>query len=173
MAEILTGLFPDETNTRAGNNNNRGQRFGGFGMFGGGNQGGGNAANSGASGRALKKGKVTAVPDPRTSSIIVSADRSLMGQIAEMVKQLDSNPARKQQVFVYSLNNADPQQVQNVLQGLFQRMNSNTRNMQNNQQNSFLTTRSTQQQQQQNNVNRSSGFGSGSGGGGGGFGGGR
>ena len=98
MAEILTGLFPDETNTRAGNNNNRGQRFGGFGMFGGGNQGGGNAANSGASGRALKKGKVTAVPDPRTSSIIVSADRSLMGQIAEMVKQLDSNPARKQQI---------------------------------------------------------------------------
>lgn len=175
MADILSGLFPDDANSRNANNNNRGQRFGGFGMFGGMNRGGGNTGASGnASDRALKKGKVTAVPDARTSSVIVSADRTLMPQIAEMVKQLDANPARKQQVFVYSLDNADPQQVQTVLRGLFERAGSNTRSTQGQQQqSSFLTTRSTQQQQQQNNVNRSSGFGSGAGGGGGGFGGGR
>ncbi|MFM8418979.1 MAG: secretin N-terminal domain-containing protein [Verrucomicrobiota bacterium] len=178
MADILSGLFPDETNSRSGNNsNNRGQRFGGFGMFGGMNRGGG--GNTGGSGnssdRSLKRGKVTAVPDARTSSVIVSADRTLMPQIAEMVKQLDANPARKQQVFVYSLDNADPQQVQTVLRGLFERAGSNTRSTQGQQQqSSFLTTRSTQQLQQQNNVNRTSGFGSGAGGGGGGgFGGGR
>jgi len=176
MADVLSGLFPDDTNSRSGNNaNNRGQRFGGFGIFGGMNRGGGGGGASGnSSDRTLKKGKVTAVPDARTSSIIVSADRTLMPQIAEMVKQLDANPARKQQVFVYSLDNADPQQVQTVLRGLFERAGSNTRSTQGQQQqSSFLTTRSTQQQQQQNNVNRSSGFGSGAGGGGGGFGGGR
>jgi type II secretory pathway component GspD/PulD (secretin) len=90
-----------------------------------------------------------------------------MGQIAEMVKQLDANPARKQKVYVYDLDNADPQQVQDVLRGLFERQGSNTRNTQNRQQNSALTTRSTQQQQQ-NNLNRGgAGFGSGAGGGGG------
>ncbi|MEI6341840.1 MAG: secretin N-terminal domain-containing protein [Verrucomicrobiota bacterium] len=171
MADVLSGLFPDDTNSRSGNNaNNRGQRFGGFGMFGGMNRGGGTGGATGSSSdRTLKKGKVTAVPDARTSSVIVSADRTLMPQIAEMVKQLDANPARKQQVFVYSLDNADPQQVQTVLRGLFERAGSNTRSTQGQQQqSSFLTTRSTQQQQQQNNVNRSSGFGSGAGGGGGG-----
>lgn len=168
MAGILSGLFPDEATARNGSNNNRGQRFGGFGMFGGMNRGGGGGGGSGSSSdRALKKGKVTAVPDPRTSSVIVSADREIMGQIAEMVKQLDANPARKQKVYVYDLDNADPQQVQDVLRGLFERQGSNTRNTQTRQQNSALTTRSTQQQQQ-NNLNRGgAGFGSGAGGGGG------
>lgn len=168
MAEILSGLFPDETSSRSSNNNNRGQRFGGFGMFGGMNRGGGGGnSSSNNSDRALKKGRVVAVPDARTSSVIVSADREIMGQIAEMVKQLDANPARKQKVFVYDLDNADPQQVQEVLRGLFERQGSNTRNTQTRQQNSALTTRSTQQQQQ-NNMNRGgAGFGSGAGGGGG------
>jgi len=156
MATVLAGLFPDETQANAGNQ--RGQvRFGGFGQRG---------TTAGASSeRAKKKGRVVAVPDARTSSVIVSADRELMGQISEMVKQLDADPARKQKVYVYDLENADPQQVQEVLRNLFESQNTANRSTQNrNQQGSALTTRSTQQLQNQNQR--------GAGGGGGGFGGG-
>jgi hypothetical protein len=154
-------LFPDPTTST---DSQRNQRFGGgFGMFGG-NAGGGTRTTS--SDRAKKKGKVITVPDQRTSSIIVSADREMMDQIADMVKQLDANPARKQKVYVYDLQNADPQQVQEVLRGLFESQNTQNRNTQNRNQNSALTTRSTQQQQQNNNRNTGGGFGGGGGGGG-------
>jgi hypothetical protein len=92
----------------------------------------------------------------------------MMDQIGEMVKQLDSNPARKQKVYVYDLQNADPQQVQEVFRGLFESQNTQNRSTQNRNQNSALTTRSTQQQQQNNNRNTGSGFGGGNNGGGGG-----
>ena len=54
-----------------------------------------------------KKGRVLAVADARTSSIIVSAASELMPQIEEMVAQLDASPAKKQKVYIYSLENAD------------------------------------------------------------------
>jgi type II secretory pathway component GspD/PulD (secretin) len=166
MADVLAGLFPDQSSN---SDSARSQvRFGGGFGFGG---GGGNrsAAAGGDSNRAKKKGKVLAIPDQRTSSVIVSAAHELMDQIGEVVAQLDSNPARKQKVFVYDLQNADPQQVQEVLRNLFenqQTQNRNNRNSQN--QSSALTTRATQQN---NNNNRTTtGFG---GGGNGGVGGGR
>src|SRR5262249_49466527 len=78
--------------------------------------------------------------DPRTSSLIVSAASTLMPQIAAMVAQLDTSPARKQKVFVYSLENADVQETAQILQDMFQRTtttaNRNTLN-----QNSALSTR--------------------------------
>lgn len=165
MADVLAGLFPDQSSN---SDSARSQvRFGGGFGFGG---GGGNRSAAGAdSNRAKKKGKVLAIPDQRTSSVIVSAAHELMDQIGEVVAQLDSNPARKQKVFVYDLQNADPQQVQEVLRNLFenqQTQNRNNRNSQN--QSSALTTRATQQN---NNNNRTTtGFG---GGGNGGAGGGR
>jgi uncharacterized membrane protein YgcG len=85
----------------------------------------------------------------------------MMPQIAEMVLQLDSSPARKQKVFVYNLENADVQQVEQILKGMFERTSTqNNRNNQN--QNSALTTRSTQNQNngsQTGSRNSSSGFG--------------
>jgi len=166
MAEVLAGLFPDPSTSTSNQQNRFG---GGFAMFGGGGRG--NAAATSTSERAKKKGRVITVPDQRTSSIIVSADHEMMDQIAEMVKQLDTNPARKQKVYVYDLQNADPQQVQEVLRGLFESQTTANRNTQSrNQQNSALSTRSTQQQ---NNGNRATtGFGGGGGGGAGGGGGG-
>lgn len=169
MADVLSNLFPDDTKS---NDNSRSQvRFGG-GPFGFG--GGGNNRNAAAAGseRAKKKGRVLAVPDQRTSSVIVSAAHDLMGQIGEMVAQLDSNPARKQKVFVYDLQNADPQQVQDVLRNLFENQNTMNRNTRSGSQNqsSALTTRANQSQ---NNRNTSGSFGTGGGGGGTGFGGGR
>ena len=110
-----------------------------------------------------------ALPDARTGSVIVKASRDLMGQIAQMVQQLDSNPAKKQKVYVYDLDNADPTEVETVLRSLFENQNTQNRNNRNTQnQNSALTTRQNQNQNQ--NRNTTTGFGQGAGGGGGGAG---
>ncbi len=175
MADLLTGLFPDDTQTA---NNNAGQvRFGGgpFGGFGGGGRGGaggGQNNGSGDSELARKKSRVLAIPDQRTGSIVVKAARDLMGQIAQMVEQLDTNPAKKQKVYVYDLNNADPTEVQQVLRSLFENQTTQNRNNQNSQnQNSALTTRQNQNQNQSGNRGTTGGFGQGQGQGGGGVGG--
>jgi len=114
-----------------------------------------------------KKGKVIAVPDQRTSSIIVSAASELMPQIEQMVAQLDSSGAKKQKVFVYSLENADVQQVESIVRDMFDRSNmSGNRNSAN--QNSALQNRTQQNQQQMGNGNGNTGFGNNQGGLGGG-----
>ena len=156
VAELLAELFPDQSNT-----DSRAQvQFGG-GPFGRGfgdvaRRRGNNEAQQ--SERALKQGRVIAVADRRTSSVIVSASRDLMGQIAQMITQLDSDPARKQKVFVYSLENADVQNVEEILRGLFESdtTRTSTTSRQNNQQNP-LNTRTTGNNQ--NNIG--TGFGAG------------
>jgi hypothetical protein len=95
-------------------------------------------------------GKVLAVPDPRTASLIVTASKTLMPQIADMIAELDSDRGKREVVSYYELENADPQDVYQNLQDLF---NRSTVRMQNNNQNTFLgrnnplTTRETQNQQ--------------------------
>lgn len=169
MASLFAELFPDETNSRSGNQNQGGFQFGGFrgGPFGGGNN---NRNNQGQSSeRQKKKGRVSAVADQRTSSLIVSAASELMPQIEEMIKQLDQ-PAKQQKVFVYSLENADVDQVQQILRDMFERSGSTAnRNSQN--QGSALQNRSRNNQQGSSTsggVGNNSGFG-GQGGGGQGF----
>jgi type II secretory pathway component GspD/PulD (secretin) len=129
MADILSELFPDDTRT----DTTRSQvQFGGPGFGRGGGPGGffaraqGAGGQQAASSRARQKGRVVAVADARTTSVIVSAASDLMPQIAEMIAQLDANPARKQKVFVYSLENADVDSVQQVLQDMFQSQYSRT-----------------------------------------------
>jgi type II secretory pathway component GspD/PulD (secretin) len=176
MADLFSNLFPDETN--ANNNNQQNFRFGGGGGPGGGpggflggpfggNRGGRNNNQSNASDRMKKKGRVTAVADQRTSSIIVSAASELMPQIEEMIAQLDS-PAKKQKVFVYSLENADVQQVEQIVRDMFDRSNTSM-NRNNANQNSPLLNRS---QQNQNNMGNGAGNNGGFGNQQGGFGGG-
>ena len=169
MASVLASLFPDDTKTT---DNSRGQvRFGG-GPFGGFNPGA--AAGADTSSTAKKKTRVLAVADARTSSVIVSAARGLMAQIEQMIQQLDNNPARKQKVFVYDLQNADPVQVQDVLRNLFENTQNQNRNRTTTTQTSALSTRSANSQNSTSSTSRngSSGLGSGTGGGTGGGGGG-
>jgi type II secretory pathway component GspD/PulD (secretin) len=174
MADLLASLFPDETKT--GNNNNQQQfRFGG-GPFGGVFGGGRGAANTAAatSERMKKKGRVSAVADQRTSSIIVSAASEMMPQIGEMISQLDSSPAKKQKVFIYSLQNADAQETAQILQEMFQRSTTSaSRNNAN--QTSPLNNRIQSNTQTTTSGQQNSGFGNigGGGGGGGGVGGGQ
>jgi hypothetical protein len=162
MADIFAELFPDETKT--GNNNNqndfrfRGGPFGGFNPFGGDRNRNRNNQQNTESERAKKKGRVVAVPDQRTSSLIVSAASELMPQIEAMIEQLDASPAKKQKVFVYSLENADVQQVERIVREMFDRSNTTgNRNSQN--ENSALSTRSQQNQQNMGQGAGNQGFG--------------
>jgi type II secretory pathway component GspD/PulD (secretin) len=77
-----------------------------------------------------------------------------------MVLQLDSNPARKQKVFVYSLDNANVTEVETVLRNLFESQNSRGTSTQNQQNNALQNRQNTTSQQQQGIT---SGFGQGGG----------
>ena len=120
IADQLLQLFPDPTTSNSGSQNNlpffmRGP--------GGGGLGGGTTSTANSSNRMKKMGRVLAVPDPRTSSLIVMASKTLMPQIADMITELDSDKGRKEVVGYFDLQNADPQDVYNNLQDLFQRNN--------------------------------------------------
>jgi uncharacterized membrane protein YgcG len=187
MANLLTGLFADQSGTaqspiRFGNRGGRGG-FGGPGGFrgGGGPVGGFNpfaaafaaAANQGGNAqtdRIKKRNQVVAVADARTSSVVVTATRDLMEQISEMVDQLDL-PGKAQRMVVIPINHEDPSSVLQVLQDT---VGANSSRSSRNSQTSPFETRVQQNQNNMYNNNSSfgnSGFGN-RGTGGGGFGGG-
>lgn len=164
VANLLTGLFSDQGSSGGNQNPIRfgfpgffggaaGFRGGGFGGGGFGNAGGGNrpgAAGAAAGGannqadRIKKRQQVVAVADPRTSSVVVTAAKDLIEQIAGMIQQLDQDSPKVAHVSVIHLENADPQQVQQVLQDMFQ---SSTASRNTATQNSPLMNRIQQQNQ--------------------------
>ncbi len=166
IANVLATLFPDESRTGTGTGNQQQQlRLGG-----GGGGGRGNVATS-QSQRMKKQVTVLAVPEPRTSSVIVRAAKELMPEIANIVSQLDAGSAKKQKVFVYSLDNADPQQLLPILQEMFQ---TTTTSRNNANQNSALSQRiQAGTQQISTGQGNNTGFGGNTVGGGGNFGGGQ
>lgn len=156
MANLITSLFPDDT---AQNDASR-TPFGGFRFgFGGFPPRTQNNANE-ASDRMKKMAHVSAVADPRTQKLIVTAGTNLIEQIDLIVKTLDESDARKVKPFYFALQNADPADVLPILQSLFPTMAgmNNTSSSYNSQQN-YLALRAQQQLQNQNNQS-SSGFGS-------------
>jgi general secretion pathway protein D len=173
MAELLTQLFPDETQSQAsgapvafggpGGGFPPGGPGGGFAGFGGpggfqGGPGGGfsgsgmGSASGGSSGlnQAMKKRtKVVAVPDQRTASVVVTASNDLIGQIESIVSELDANAARKETVSVFQLKNASPQEMANVLQALFQKNTTATTRSTSTQNDPLETRRNNQTQRMQ------------------------
>lgn len=153
MAQLLTSLYATPTQGAGAAAGQFGQfgQFGRGGAFpGGGNFGGaggrGGAGGGGTGGRGGRGGNtsrvvpVVAVPDPRTFSVIVTASKEAMPDIAEMIAQLDSSSARKQKVFVYTMENANVKQVETILKNLFQ---SSTGRTTTNNQPDALTSRAT------------------------------
>jgi type II secretory pathway component GspD/PulD (secretin) len=110
MADLINNLFSED---KATDENNR-PRFSFFGPP------PPSTSSSNESSRAKRQAKVTAVADRRTGSVIVTASKEMIDQIGSMIQKLDSDPSRKQRVYVYSLENADVQQVEGVLHDLFQ-----------------------------------------------------
>ena len=131
MSEILEDLFDDSNEDQ--NSSRGGFRFGRGGPFGGGSDRGGSRSsnNNNESSRVQAMTRVTAVPDPRTNSVIVSAASNLMTQIERMINQLDSNSSKKQKVYVYSLDNADVDNVATILRGMFESQSSTLNNRNN------------------------------------------
>jgi general secretion pathway protein D len=175
VATALSGVFPSSSGS--GNNNQAPVRFGGGpfggggfaammggfggqrgGASGGGRSGGGGGSSSGQNDRIRRASQVLAVPDARTSSVIVTASKDLMAQITGMVRDLDVPSIRDQQVHVFRMNNGDPQQAVQVLQNMFQSTTSGRTGTSGTSQNSALM----QRQQNNNQTTGSSSSGSGS-----------
>ncbi len=117
MAQTFTNLYADPAttgnNSRNGRNrdNNRPQFPFPF--------GGGSSSQSGQSERSLQQAQVVAVGDPRTNSLIVTASHESMIEIAMMISKLDATDAKKQRVFVHSLEHADAENVATILRSMF------------------------------------------------------
>jgi general secretion pathway protein D len=176
LSQLFSGGSTSGNNTqspiRFGGGPFGGFPFGGFRGFGGGAPGGGAAAStSGSSSDRIKKATtVVAVADARTSSVVVTAEKDLMEQIRGMMEKLDVSSERDQKVYVFHMNNGDPQQALSVLQSMFQSSTS-TRSSSSS---SSLTTSPLQERQinnasssssSVNSATSSSGFGGGSTGG--------
>jgi type II secretory pathway component GspD/PulD (secretin) len=165
LAEQLAQLFPDGASSSNSNQNNNSPFFfpGGDGPT----RGSATTTDTGTSERSKTLGKVLAISDPRTSSLIVTASRTLMPQVAQMIAGLDADRGKREVVSYFELRNADPQDVYQNLQDLFNR--SSVRQQNNNSQNSFLgrsnplTQRQTQNQQSTTETTMNSGLGNSSG----------
>lgn len=104
--------------------------------FGGGTSGGGNSGDRGK--RSTQE--VMAVADPRTASLIVSAPRQMVETVESLVKQLDASSAKRQKVFVFSLEHADVNNAAEILRAMFE--GENTRTTQTTSQDNALRSRS-------------------------------
>jgi type II secretory pathway component GspD/PulD (secretin) len=122
LAQTVNNLFGDGTTSSTPNRSQPGQNLQrGFGNQGGGGGGGGGnrgATTTATNDRALLQSKVTAVGDPRTNYLLVTASKDTMTKIATVVAQLDSPDSRTQHVYFYSLQHADAENVADVLRGM-------------------------------------------------------
>ena len=121
---------------------NQQQRFGPAAFFAsrfGGGGGGSQSNNSNERGKRSTQ-EVIAVPDPRTASLIISAPRQMIETVENLVKQLDSNSAQRQKVFVFSLEHADVNNAAEILRAMFE--GENTRTTQTTAQDNALRNRS-------------------------------
>ena len=113
LVDTLTMLFPDDT--KSASNTRSTFQFGG---------GGGAAQTTATSSRAKQQNRVLAVADARTSRLIVTASSELMPYIEELVAEVDADPAKKQRVYLFNLAHANVEDVQGVLQEVFQSQSS-------------------------------------------------
>jgi general secretion pathway protein D len=149
-ASLINTLYGTTSNSRNGNNNNAAAGAGNSGgpgamlaqimaaRSGGGGGGGFPGGFGGASSRSSRSSRgggssssgsravvpVSATADPRTGSVIVTGSQSTLHDIADIIAELDHSDAHQQQVYVYTLENANVQQVETVLRNLFQSSNS-------------------------------------------------
>lgn len=168
MAQLITNLFGTTGSTQAAATPGQFGQFGPFGpgaaaalaaAAGRGGRGGPGTTTAGRGSRGGSAGRrgtpVVAVADPRTFSVIVTASREALNDIGEIIAQLDASSARKQKVFVYTLENGDVKQVEAVLKNLFQ--SSNARTTTNNQADVLNTRASSNTQATGSNIQLGSG----------------
>ena len=115
-AQVVADVFKTQSQSTSSDSP---RRFGGgaFGMFGGrgGNQGNQNQRSE----RQVQEETVVAVADTRTNSVVVRAASEIMVEVAKMVEAIDANPAKKKQVRVFSLENANVEEIGAILESMF------------------------------------------------------
>lgn len=115
VAEQINQLFGDNQNQ-----DQQRQRFGVSAIL-----AGTRVNNTGERGKRSAQ-EVIAIPDPRTSSLIISAPRQSIDMIEKLVKRLDTDRSRREKVFVYSFEYADVNKVAEILRGMFEGENTRT-----------------------------------------------
>lgn len=65
---------------------------------------------------------VVASGDTRTNSVVVSGPAETLTVIAQVIKELDANPAAERRIFVYPLKNASATSLMTILNNLFREM---------------------------------------------------
>jgi general secretion pathway protein D len=127
LATHIKDLYPSTDNTTGAGARNPfaralGGRGGGGGGFGGafGAFGGGAGGDTGADSNGhTPTAKVNATSDDQSNSLIVSAPDQLMDTITEIVNQLDVQVEDTTVVKIFTLRNADPVEMANLLTELF------------------------------------------------------
>lgn len=165
VASEIASVFPSST---SGSSAQAPTRFGGgFGGPGGGPSGffarmmagnAGGSSSSSSSDRIKRATQVNAVADSRIQAVIVTAPKDLIEEIAGMMKDLDVASDRDQNVYVFKMNNGDPQQAAQVLQNMFQ--TTSTRNNTSSSQNSALQQRAQTTTTTTSQTTSQTGFGS-------------
>ena len=121
-AELVTALFENEQQSSSSSSTGVAiPSFGGGRMGPGGGPGGiaGGMGGTRQSSLSSEQALVVAEADVRTNSVVVNAPAVYMETIASMIDDLDKNPAKKRKVFIYKLENADPESVAEVVSGMF------------------------------------------------------
>jgi general secretion pathway protein D len=79
--------------------------------------------------------QITFTSDERTNTVLISAPKEVLDGIERVVRELDSNPATEDTLFVYHLRNSQATHLEYTLNVLFGNITSPTPNNQQNQQN--------------------------------------
>lgn len=128
LAQVVMQLFPDSSSSSSRDRS----RFGGFPFGGFGGDRGSSSSSSSSSSQAgrMAAGKVTAVADDRSNSLVVSAPQDQMEYLEKLIKEMDVNVDDVTELRVFRLRYADPQETADQLTTLFPdptQQNSNDR----------------------------------------------
>ncbi|MFP4379383.1 MAG: secretin N-terminal domain-containing protein [Candidatus Sumerlaeia bacterium] len=115
MAQTINDVFKTASSDSANQDNESRIPF----FFRRGSDRGSRSSQSQTNERKVQQDEVKAVADVRTNSVVITAASEAMDQISQMIETLDSNPARQKKVHVYTLNNADVENVTEILTEMF------------------------------------------------------
>lgn len=116
-AELINEVFgADRSSSRSRSNQDQTPMF-----FRRGPGGGGQDTSGTSSANTIA---VVAAADERTNSIVVTGPADTLEVVADVIKELDANPEQERQVFVYQLKNAEATNLMEILNNLFQEMQS-------------------------------------------------
>jgi type II secretory pathway component GspD/PulD (secretin) len=159
MAQLITNLFQTPGTSAAGRPGQPAFGQGGAAVAAaiaaarsgrGGGPGTAGRTSGRSSSQASRGTPVVAIADPRTFSVIVTASKEVLLEVGAIIAQLDSSSARKQKVFVYTMENGDVRQVEAILKNLFQ--SSNTRSTTSQQADPLATRASSNSQATGSNI---------------------